>query len=525
MSSGEAIATAYRPHNDIRRCLAAGRFFWTIEFVASADHLLSDDMVQIDAFVRELARRPEVAGFSVTDRVHSDRDPDPVRMASHIRDHSGTEPLVHWAGKDRELEDLDAALERMRGHGLENLLLLSGDKLKEPPRDRRPRYLESVNAIQAARAARPKLTIAAALNPFKYREEESMAQYLKLGKKVGAGADFIVTQIGFDINKFEEALFWMDTRGYRLPMVANVMALSARRARHIRHRPLAGVIITESFYRLLQDEERLMPERHRARVTRRTALQILGLQMLGYSGVQLTGIHSVEQLSTLLHQIDYLRERCPDRVSWNRAWREALSLPNGLKADPVPTDPWYLVDREIRHAPKHDRIRYRLMDWVHRLLFDQGLGAGLFGWLVRDMARHSRRDAFLKRIEQAIKGPLLGCESCGMCRLAATQYVCPETCPKGLANGACGGTDHNRCEFGDRECIHSRKYRIAKDAGALYQLERCLIPAVPKAVRNTSSWPPHFRGEGPKITLVELAHEDLSKSQTEPRGERWIPKK
>jgi methylenetetrahydrofolate reductase (NADPH) len=43
--------------------------------------------------------------------------------------------------------------------------------------------------------------IAAALNPFKYREQEAMAQYLKLGKKVAAGADFIVTQIGFDINK------------------------------------------------------------------------------------------------------------------------------------------------------------------------------------------------------------------------------------------------------------------------------------------------------------------------------------
>ena len=315
MLSQQSIAAAHRPQNDIRRCLATGRFFWTIEFVCSADHLLSDDMVRIDAFVRELARRPEVAGFSVTDRVHSDHDPDAVRMASYIRDHSGTEPLIHWAGKDRDLEDLDAALEQMREHGLQNLLLLSGDKLKDPPADRRPRYLESVNAIQAARAARPKLTLAAALNPFKYREEESMAQYLKLGKKVGAGADFIITQIGFDINKYEEALFWMDTRGYRVPMMANVMALSASRARHLRHHPLAGVIITESFYHLLQEEERLMPERHGPRVTRRTALQILGLQMLGYSGVQLTGIHSVEQLSTLLHQIDYLAERCPDRVS------------------------------------------------------------------------------------------------------------------------------------------------------------------------------------------------------------------
>lgn len=82
----------------------------------------------------------------------------------------------------------------MQGQRLENLLLLSGDKLKDPPVDRRPRYLESVPAIRAARQAMPDLTIAAALNPFKYREEEAMAQYLKLGKKVAVGADFIVTQ-------------------------------------------------------------------------------------------------------------------------------------------------------------------------------------------------------------------------------------------------------------------------------------------------------------------------------------------
>ena len=83
----------YLPKNKIRTSLDKGRFFWTIEFVASSAHVLDEDLVTIDAFVRELARHPEVAGFTVTDRVHSDRDPDPVMMAKHIRDHSGTQPL------------------------------------------------------------------------------------------------------------------------------------------------------------------------------------------------------------------------------------------------------------------------------------------------------------------------------------------------------------------------------------------------------------------------------------------------
>ncbi len=489
----------FHPPNKIRAALRDGRFFWTIEYVASSDHVLRDDLVAIDGFVARLARRDEVAGFSITDRVHSDQDPDPVRMAGHVREHSGTQPLVHWAGKGRLLEDLCQSIHRMRELGLENLLLLTGDKLKNPDKTRRPRYLESVSAIAAARAWVPELLIGAALNPFKYREEESMAQYLKLGKKVAAGADFIITQIGFDINKYEEALFWMDTRGYRLPMVANVLALSARRARYIRRHQLAGVTVTDSLMQLLQEEERIMPERHQARVTRRMALQILGLRMLGYSGVQLTGLHHTEQLETLLHQVDYFSARCPDRLAWNQAWREATSLPNGVWAATAPAQPWYLVDRRTTPSSRRDRVFYRIMKSVHAAVFDTGPLARLCKRAFSGIARNSPADRRLERLERLIKSPLFGCETCGFCRLAATQYVCPETCPKGLANGACGGTSMNRCEYGDRECIHSRKYRIAKDAGVLYQLESWLIPAVPEKVRGSSSWPPHFRGDGPRI--------------------------
>ena len=319
--SADYLAGVFRPQNEIRNALRKGHFFWTIEFVASSDHVLNDDLVTVNSFVRALARRPEVAGFSVTDRVHSDDDPDPVMMATHIRDHAGTQPLVHWSGKDRSITDFESSLEAMNAAKLENMLLLSGDKLKSPPEERRPRYLESVAAINIAKDNYPDLLIASALNPFKYREEEAMAQYLKLGKKIHAGTDFVITQIGFDIKKFEEALFWMDTRDYRVPMVANVMALTAARSRFIRKHQLAGVTITDSYHDFLQQEAELFPAQAPARVLRRTALLILGLRMLGYSGVQLTAIHTVDQLITLHKQIDYLAKKCPDRVSWNKAWQ------------------------------------------------------------------------------------------------------------------------------------------------------------------------------------------------------------
>ena len=82
------------------------------------------------------------------------------------------------------------------------------------------------------------------------------------------------------------------------------------------------------------------------------------------------------------------------------------------------------------------------------------------------------------------------------------MYVCPETCPKGLSNGPCGGTNDNTCEFGDRECIHNQKYRLAKATGRISELETVLIPAVSPAKRGTSSWTSHFRWEDPGVTLL-----------------------
>ena len=144
------------------------------EMVISAKHLQDAEIVVLDDFVNELASRPEVAGFSLTDRVASDTDPSPVDLSEHVAGQTRMQPLLHWSGKDRDIRDLRASLEQFRERDVENVLFLTGDKLKSPPAGRRPRYLESVAAIQIAREVLPDLFIAAAMNPFKYCEEESI---------------------------------------------------------------------------------------------------------------------------------------------------------------------------------------------------------------------------------------------------------------------------------------------------------------------------------------------------------------
>ena len=43
------------------------------------------------------------------------------------------------------------------------------------------------------------------------------------------------------------------------------------------------------------------------------------------------------------------------------------------------------------------------------------------------------------RTERLTKGPMFDCRMCGQCVLHSTGMTCPQTCPKNLRNGPCGG--------------------------------------------------------------------------------------
>jgi hypothetical protein len=66
----------------------------------------------------------------------------------------------------------------------------------------------------------------------------------------------------------------------------------------------------------------------------------------------------------------------------------------------------------------------------------------------------SRLYRALFAIEEWSKKRVFGCHSCGQCVLRSTSMVCPQTCPKQMRNGPCGGSMFGKCEvFPDQECI------------------------------------------------------------------------
>lgn len=204
--------TGYR--NQIREALQTGTFCYTLEYVPD---LSSSDPHVLDELRRNselLGRDPRIAGVNIGDRVKSLDSFDTVLCGRIAADASGKVPLLHLAGKNRTLDQARAVIERALSHGLENMLLLTGDGIMEK-RAERFRYQESVNAIVDAKRMSPSCLVAGAIAPFKYREEELANQYLKMAKKVGVGVDYLITNCGWDMRKLEELAWYRDARGFR----------------------------------------------------------------------------------------------------------------------------------------------------------------------------------------------------------------------------------------------------------------------------------------------------------------------
>jgi methylenetetrahydrofolate reductase (NADPH) len=483
--------------NRLRAALAQGRFAVTVEIVPPPRD--GDVAAALGArleLVHTAARDERIAAFSVADRVLSDDDHDPIAVALVVARAGGTTPLVHLSGKDRGWVQLAWSLGRLAEAGLDNILCVTGDRLKTMPRDRRVSFADSVQALAIARRLFPRALLAAGVSPFKYTEEEAHNQYLKMMRKHAAGADVVVTQVGWDPRKLDELISYRRRHGLTSPAMVNLMPLPVGTARRLHKGLVPGVVVTDDLLTLAEFEAQA-PDKGRAARLDRLALQIVGAERLGYAGAQLSGLGRYEDVVHVLGAADEWRERARTITEWWTAWNESIRLPTGAAAR-LHAEPAYFIgdetmpgDAASRVRPSQ-RLRYHALRAAHQVLFH---GRSPVVHAVRPLARRiapaSRLAGWLTAFERRIKQPLVGCEACGVCRLPETFYVCPETCPKGLANGPCGGSTNNMCEAGDRECVHALIYRLACLTGQRTRLEQNVVASAPEP-RGGSSWLRHF---------------------------------
>lgn len=70
--------------------------------------------------------------------------------------------------------------------------------------------------------------------------------------------------------------------------------------------------------------------------------------------------------------------------------------------------------------------------------------------------------------------------------------MCPQTCPKQLRNGPCGGTNNGQCEvIPEQACIWVKVYDRAKAANEL-ELLKVYVPPPDRSLKGTSAWINYF---------------------------------
>lgn len=240
--------------SNLERVLEAGHFAVTGELgpPASAD----------PEVIRKKAKilKGHVDAFNITDGQTA-----VVRMASWaaavMGKQEGMDPIVQMTCRDRNRIALQMDVLGIAALGINNMLCLTGDhqKFGNHPAARGVYDLDSIQLLKMVRdmrdekkfqcgdemAVEPRLFIGAAENPFADPFEFRVP---RLAKKVEAGADFIQTQIIYNVDKFAEWMKGVRDRGLheRVKILAGVAPIKSMGAARYMKTRVPGMDVPDS---------------------------------------------------------------------------------------------------------------------------------------------------------------------------------------------------------------------------------------------------------------------------------------
>ena len=427
----------------------------------------------------------------------------------------GIEPLVHFTSKDKNRSQMESQLYALDRAGVRNLLVMTGDYpvsgfkgRPAPVFDLDPIHtLNLINEMnRGLEYPGPKGTIrhqpsdffaGAVVSPFKATQAEQMLQYYKLKKKIEAGAQFIVTQLGYDARKFHEVLLFMKQNAIDVPLIGNIYILPFGAAGMMNRNDLPGCVVTDKLLADI-DRERSAPDKGvQARILRAARMYAL-LKGMGYSGVHIGGHNiSYEQVEEVIRLGEELAPAWPDLVKYFD-----YPVENGFYY--FEKDPETGLNREIhskRQAGSPDvptGLTYGLSRFFHRLMFEPDKNLYPLMKNISKKIEGSKVESLFHKLEHLTKVTLFDCRDCGDCALIDLAYLCPMSqCPKNQRNGPCGGSFRGWCEVypEKRKCVFVRAYARLGKYGEEESLEKGIIPPCNWDLYQSSSWINYYTGK------------------------------
>ncbi len=300
------------PRSELHRLLLSG------EFVVTAELQATDSADPASVLEQAELLRGKVDAVNCTD--NSSAHPHIAPMAAaHLLSDVGVEPVMQFACRDRNRLGLQADLLGAAALGVRNVVCMTGDDVSAGDHpEAKPIYdIDAIHLIRIARIMRdegtylsgrpltraPSFLIGAVENPFAPPLE---FRPMRLGKKIEAGAEFVQTQICFNLEKLR--LFM--ARAGDLGLLDHVWVLagvfvprSARAVRYLRDQ-VPGIDVPEQ---VVERMEGTPPERQWDEGVR-LALEIVEQvrAIPGVRGVHLMSIRNEEAIVRVVEEAGLL---------------------------------------------------------------------------------------------------------------------------------------------------------------------------------------------------------------------------
>ncbi len=412
-------------------------------------------------------------GLAITDKAQGWNTWNVADFANELPRENRDRHVIYLSGRNSTVKDVGDTIARCKSSGFRNIVPVTGDGYFPEGYRRRHRlnFVDSVCILNMLKSGDDGDSFFAGctMNPFKYTPSDIYPQYYKIFKKIKQGAEFIVTQSGWDMMKLQELRWYLEMREMHFPSIARFTLLTIELFEDIYAGKKPGLIISAELRKILMNEAKFGYAQFASAQWRRLQIYAAGAKFLGYTGIQISGIERHEHITTACSKVAEAMKEFKSFEEWRDGYLSYLS-----RADMTPYPYRFFMFNNLftRAYPEvatmksadlpvcgsFEKLHYRICE----LLFSKA-------------HRHAANEHLLS------KKIFTGCRRCTSCRLPFTQFVCPETCPKGLANGPCGGTKiDGTCEFGGKQCIHAKIFRLSAWQKDLHSLEERYIKPVEK---------------------------------------------
>ena len=456
---------------------------------------------------KNIAADGRIQAVSITDNAGGHPALTPEVLGQEILT-MGLDVISHFSCKDKNRNEMEGQLFGWDRIGLTNLLIITGDYPKKGYQGHpKPVFdLGSVHVVDMAQtmnsghydnqASKPTSFLkGVAVSPFKLTEAEQRMQYYKLHRKIAAGADYVITQLGFDARKYHEVLLYMQQNKLDIPILGSVFIPSMALAGLMHRGQVPGCIIPDTLYAELQQEATAADHGKKARLNRAAKLLAV-LKGLGYNGAHIGGpCLTMDDFNFMLDKAKNYAGNWQQLIAELSCWPES----NFFHFDKDSTTG---LNNNTAKAAAQEHKPFKpvstLSHFIHSLAFEPD------GPLhtVAQKSCIALHNSPLKRpffaLEHGAKSILFGCRNCGDCTLSALSYHCPQSgCAKYLLNGPCGGSRDGWCEVypNQKKCLFVKAYDGFAARGSQENFKQGFEPPRNWKLNNSSSWLNFFTGK------------------------------